>query len=255
MKERIQKVMAQCGVCSRRAAEEMIKAGRVQVNGRPIKLGDSMDPARDILNVDGVTIRPEKKRRLYYIMLNKPRGYVTTASDEKGRKTVMELLTGLDTRVYPVGRLDKDSEGLLLLTNDGEFANQIAHPSSGVSKLYRVTVRPRADEQQIEQLAVGVKLDDGSKTRPAGVRVVTEEEGRSVLEMSIKEGRNRQIRRMCEAVGLNVIRLKRSAIGPLKLGMLKSGQWRELSKSEINALRGSANKAARQNPTRGGKKG
>lgn len=245
MKERVQKVMAARGLCSRRAAEAMIRAGRVRVNGRPVGIGDSMDPLKDDLSVDGETVKSDKHAAKLYLMLNKPRGYLTTAKDERGRKTVMELLEGIDERVYPVGRLDKDSEGLLLLTNDGDFANKITHPGSGVAKLYRATVRPRASERQIEKLASGVTLDDGSRTMPASVRVVAEDEARSVLEISIREGKNRQIRRMCDAVGLSVARLRRNAVGPLKLGMLKPGAWRELTPMEVRALKASAAKATR----------
>lgn len=244
--ERIQKVMAANGLCSRRAAEAMIAAGRVRVNGRPVKLGDSMDPARDVVSIDGETVRFARSREEIYIMLNKPRGYLSTAKDERGRKTVMELVADVDARVYPVGRLDKDSEGLLLFTNDGAFANLMTHPGGGVAKLYRTTVRPRATEEQVTKLASGVTLDDGSRTMPASVRVVGEYEDRSVLEISIKEGKNRQIRRMCDAVKLEVARLRRSAVGPLKLGMLKPGQWRELTKAEVAALKGSAAKAKRK---------
>lgn len=237
--------MASRGICSRRAAEEMIKAGRVKVNGHPIKLGDSMDPLLDELSLDGQTVRKQKESPRVYIMLHKPRGYLTTASDERGRKTVMELLDGVNERVYPVGRLDKDSEGLLLMTNDGELAFRITHPTSGISKLYRATVRPRATEEQISKLASGVTLDDGSRTMPAMVRVVAEDEGRSVLEISIREGKNRQIRRMCQAVKLEVARLKRSSIGPLRLGMLKPGTWRPLTPAEVKALKNSIAKISK----------
>ncbi len=233
--ERIQKVMAARGLCSRRKAEEMIAAGRVLVNGRPVKLGDSMDPAHDMLTVDGQTLKPDRGQQVY-IMLYKPRGYLSTAKDDRGRRTVMELVADAPRRVYPVGRLDKDSEGLLIFTSDGDFANRLTHPKNGVSKLYRVTVRPRATEEQLTQLASGVRLDDGDVTQPATVRVVNEEAGRSVLEIVIREGKNRQIRRMCEAVGLSVARLRRSAVGPLKLGMLQPGQWRELTRTEVAAL-------------------
>lgn len=212
--QRIQKVLSDQGVCSRRAAEKLIDEGRVKVNGHPVTLGDKMDPDFDKVSIDGKNVRVVRKRQYIYLMLNKPRGYLTTASDERGRKTVMDLLTGLDRRVYPVGRLDKDSEGLLLLTDDGAFANLLTHPSGGVGKLYRVTVRPRATEEQVVQMASGVVLDDGVKTRPAVIHVVTDEPGRTVMEITLHEGRNRQIRRMCEAVGLEVIRLKRTAEGP-----------------------------------------
>lgn len=236
--ERIQKVMAQRGLCSRREAEAMIAAGRVRLDGRPVSLGDKMDPAKGLLTLDGETVGPAAGGHLY-IMLNKPRGYLSTVKDDRGRRTVMELVADAPRRVYPVGRLDKDSEGLLLFTSDGSFANRVTHPSGGVSKLYRVTVRPRASEEQVAWLASGVKLDDGEVTRPATVRVIGEDEGRSVLEMVIKEGKNRQIRRMCEAVGLTVARLRRSAVGPVRLGMLKPGQWRELTKAELNAIQNS----------------
>lgn len=248
--QRIQKVMSDQGVCSRRAAEQLIADGRVQVNGRPVTLGDKMDPDFDKLAIDGKTVKVLRKRKYTYIMLHKPRGYITTASDEHGRKTVMDLVTGVGRRVYPVGRLDKDSEGLLLMTDDGAFANMLTHPKNGVGKLYRVTVRPRATEDQLARLASGVVLDDGTKTQPVVIHVVTEETGtsdrpgRSVLEMTLHEGRNRQIRRMCEAVGLEVARLKRSAEGPVKLGMLRPGEWRELKKSEITALRNAAQNKA-----------
>ena len=147
--ERIQKIMAEQGLCSRRAAEQIIAEGRVKVNGHPVKVGDKMDPNRDVLHVDDERIYIQKNQQLYYLALYKPRGYVTTASDELGRKTVMELVSDIPARLYPVGRLDKDSEGLLLMTNDGAFAQAVTHPSGGISKLYRVTVQPRADESQI----------------------------------------------------------------------------------------------------------
>ncbi|MDY5008877.1 pseudouridine synthase [Candidatus Allofournierella merdipullorum] len=240
--ERIQKVMAEQGLCSRRAAEQIILEGRVKLNGHPVRLGDKMDVNHDVLMIDGERIRLVKKQEYHYLMLHKPRGFVTTTSDERGRKTVMDLLADYPVRVFPVGRLDKDSEGLLLLTNDGGFANLMMHPSHGVSKLYRVTVHPRADESQVVALSKGVTLDDGTVTQPAVVNVVVDEPGRTVLEMTIKEGKNRQIRRMCEAVGLEVVRLRRSAMGAVKLGMLQPGQYRELTKSEVAALRAAAQK-------------
>lgn len=237
---RIQKALADHGYFSRRAAEELIRAGRVKLNGRPVQLGDKMDVARDMLSVDGENIRFARKTEKVYYMLYKPRGYLTTTNDERGRKTVMELVRDIPGRVYPVGRLDKDSEGLLIFTNDGAFANLLTHPSHGVSKLYRVTVRPHATEEQIIRLTDGVTLDDGSTTLPAVIRVVADEAERTVLEMTIREGKNRQIRRMCEAVGLTVIRLRRSALGALKLGMLQPGQYRALTPTEVTALRTAA---------------
>ncbi len=246
--QRIQKVLSDQGICSRRAAERMIAEGRVKVNGRPVSLGDKMDPDFDKVSIDGKNQRIVRKRKYIYIMLHKPRGYITTASDERGRKTVMDLVADVGRRVYPVGRLDKDSEGLLLLTDDGAFANLLTHPSGGVGKLYRVTVRPRATEEQIVRMSSGVVLDDGVKTAPAVIHVAGDEPGRTVLEMTLFEGRNREIRRMCEAVGLEVIRLKRSAEGPVKLGMLPPGAWRELKRSEVTALRNAALKNGKGEP-------
>lgn len=246
--QRIQKVLSDQGICSRRAAERMIAEGRVKVNGRPVSLGDKMDPDFDKVSIDGKNQRIVRKRKYIYIMLHKPRGYITTASDERGRKTVMDLVADVGRRVYPVGRLDKDSEGLLLLTDDGAFANLLTHPSGGVGKLYRVTVRPRATEEQIVRMSSGVVLDDGVKTAPAVIHVAADEPGRTVLEMTLFEGRNREIRRMFEAVGLEVIRLKRSAEGPVKLGMLPPGAWRELKRSEVTALRNAALKNGKGEP-------
>lgn len=246
--QRIQKVLSDQGICSRRAAERMIAEGRVKVNGRPVSLGDKMDPDFDKVSIDGKNQRIVRKRKYIYIMLHKPRGYITTASDERGRKTVMDLVADVGRRVYPVGRLDKDSEGLLLLTDDGAFANLLTHPSGGVGKLYRVTVRPRATEEKIVRMSSGVVLDDGVKTAPAVIHVAADEPGRTVLEMTLFEGRNREIRRMCEAVGLEVIRLKRSAEGPVKLGMLPPGAWRELKRSEVTALRNAALKNGKGEP-------
>ena len=234
-KIRLQKLIAETGMCSRRKAEEYIKDGKVKVNGRVASIGDGAT-YDDVIMVDGQRVYLSKKRNKYYIMLNKPRGYVTTMSDELDRKCVTELLEGIDERVYPIGRLDKNSEGLLLFTNDGRFANNIMHPSKHISKTYRVTVRPAITEEQLVQLTDGVVID-GRKTLPANVNVITEEEGRVVLNIVIREGRNRQIRKMCEAVGLEVARLRRTAIGPVKLGMLKPGTYRELTAEELKALR------------------
>lgn len=240
-KVRIQKIIADSGLCSRRKAEELIEKGAVRVNGHPCKLGDKALPGKDIISVNGENITVEKKKRLYYIMLNKPRGYVTTTSDELGRKCVTELLQGVPERVYPIGRLDKDSEGLLLFTNDGGFANDIMHPSRHISKTYRVTVRPDITEQQLVELSAGVEID-GRKTKECSVVVLNKEPGRVVLQMTIFEGRNRQIRKMCEAVGLKVARLKRTSIGPLKLGMLKPSTYRELKPDELRAIRNAITK-------------
>ena len=169
-------------------------------------------------------------------MLNKPRGYVTTMSDELDRRNVSDLLVGIPERVYPIGRLDRNSEGLLLFTNDGAFANDIMHPSKHVTKTYRVTVRPDITDEQLVRLSEGVEID-GKMTLPCTINVLTKEPGRVVMQMVIREGRNRQIRKMCEAVGLEVARLKRTSIGPLKLGMLKPGEYRELMPDELRAIR------------------
>ena len=244
--QRIQKVLADQGICSRREAERLIAAGKVKVNGHPVTLGDKMDPDYDKVMIDGQTQRIVRKRQYTYIMLHKPRGYLTTRSDDRGRKTVMDLVSDVPAMLRPVGRLDKDSEGLLLMTNDGAFAQAVTHPSGGISKLYRVTVQPRADESQILKMSSGVVLDDGTKTMPCAINVVTDEPGRTVMEMTLKEGKNREIRRMCEAVGLEVVRLKRNAEGVVKLGMLKPGTYRELTKAEVNGLRAPAAKGRAQ---------
>ncbi|WP_028505124.1 pseudouridine synthase [Ruminococcus sp. FC2018] len=240
-KVRIQKIIADSGLCSRRKAEELIEKGQVKVNGHPCKLGDKALPGKDIISVGGENITVDNRRKLYYIMLHKPRGYVTTTSDELGRRCVTELLENIPERVYPIGRLDKDSEGLLLFTNDGGFANDMMHPSRHISKTYRVTVRPDISEQQLVQLAAGVEID-GRKTAECNVVVLDKQPGRVVLQMTIFEGRNRQIRKMCEAVGLEVARLKRTAVGPVKLGMLKPGTYRELKPDELRALRNAVTK-------------
>lgn len=235
-KVRLQKIIADSGICSRRKAEELIAQGRVKINGRPCKVGDKADPIKDIVSIDGERVVFERKKTYRYIMLTKPRGYVTTMSDELDRKCVTELLDGVDARVYPIGRLDKNSEGLLLFTNDGNFANEIMHPSKHVTKTYRVTVRPDVDDEVLVKLSEGVVID-GRKTLPCTVLVLDKQPGRTVLQMTISEGRNRQIRKMCEAVGLEVARLKRTAVGPIKLGMLKPGTWRDLKPEELRALR------------------
>ena len=218
-KIRIQKIIADSGYCSRRKAEELMSRGRVKLNGHPIKLGDKADH-NDIITIDGERVNIPKKKNFVYLMLNKPRGYVTTVSDELDRRCVMDLLDGVKERVYPIGRLDRNSEGLLLFTNDGEFANNIMHPSKHISKSYRVTVRPDISDEQLVKMSKGMEID-GRMTMPATVNVLTKQEGRVVMLITIKEGRNRQIRKRCEAVGLEVARLRRVSLGALKLGMLK----------------------------------
>lgn len=236
---RLQKFMAEQGVASRRKSEELILAGKVKVNGHVAQIGMKINPRKDLVTVGKQKLTNVKNRKMVYIMLNKPRGYVTTVSDELGRKTVMDLLPDFGVRIYPVGRLDKDSEGLLLLTNDGTFTNCMTHPSHEYAKVYRVTVRPSVDDNILYNLRNGIEID-GRVTAPCDVTVLTEEENRVVLEFVLHEGRNRQIRKMCESQGLEVARLKRISIGPIKLGMLKQGDYRELSEQDVKKLLRSA---------------
>ncbi len=232
---RLQKMLADCGVASRRKSEELIRAGSVKVNGVVAEIGDKVNPYKDKVLVNGRRVTASAKPKLRYIMLNKPRGYVTTMSDEKGRKCVADLMTEIEERVYPVGRLDRDSEGMLLFTNDGNFANTVMHPKKDIYKVYRVTVRPAVTDEMIDQFECGMMLD-GRMTKPCEVRVISRQEGRVVLEILLREGRNRQIRRMCELLGLEVARLRRTAIGQVKLGMLKKGDWRDLTAEEVKKL-------------------
>lgn len=231
---RLQKYLSQCAVASRRKSEELILAGKVKVNGKIADLGDKIDPKRDTVTVSGKKIVSSKKH--YYIMLHKPRGFITTMEDEMGRKCVAELVKDVGARVYPVGRLDRDSEGLLLMTNDGEFANHLTHPSKHVPKTYRVTVRPGVTEDQLFAFNEGIEID-GKKTAPADAHIIEKSENRVVLEVILHEGRNRQIRRMCVALGLEVARLKRTHIGSVKLGMLPQGKWRNLTEDEVHRLK------------------
>lgn len=233
MKERLQKLLSAAGVCSRRAAEGYITAGRVTVNGETALLGQQADPETDDIRVDGVPLGREPEA--VYLMLNKPRGYVTTVSDEQGRKTVMDLLTGVSTRVYPVGRLDRDSEGLLLLTNDGVLTHRLLHPSHEVSKEYRVTVSGPV-EHAAERLS-RVRDVVGLPIRPAEVRELSRKGNRAELSVIIHEGRNRQIRRMCAQCELEVLRLQRVREHCLELGTLPLGQWRYLTAEEIAGLK------------------
>ncbi len=237
-KIRLQKLIADCGIASRRKAEQLIAEGKVRVNGRVAEIGDKVDPAVDKVTVGSRKLVPQNSRRVY-IMLHKPRGFVTTMEDEMGRKCVAELVADVEQRVFPVGRLDRDSEGLLLMTNDGDFANRISHPRSHVSKTYRVTVRQQVTEDMLAKLSEGLMID-GQMTLPADVNLITKEENRCVMQITLYEGRNRQIRKMCEELGLEVIRLKRTAVGNVRLGMLKPGDWRDLSDDELRSLMASA---------------
>ena len=233
--ERLQKIIAECGVASRRKAEELIAGGFVKVNGRVAAIGAKADPRADVITVHGKKL--ERADEPIYLMLHKPRGYVTTMEDEKGRKCVASLVESVGARLYPVGRLDRESEGLLFMTNDGAFANAMMHPSAHVDKRYRVTVRRRLEDADLLPLREGMLLpDDPRKTLPAGAQIVTAEENRTVLEITLREGRNRQIRRMCEQLGWEVIRLRRVAIGSVKLGMLPVGQYRALTPKEVKEL-------------------
>ena len=236
---RLQKFMAEQGVASRRKSEDLIRAGKVKVNGHVAEIGMKINPRKDLVTVGKQKLTNVKNRKMVYVMLNKPRGYVTTVSDELGRKPVMDLLPDFGCRIYPVGRLDKDSEGLLLLTNDGSFTNCMTHPSHEYAKVYRVTVRPAVNDDILFNLRNGIEID-GRMTAPCEVTVLTEEENRVVLEFILHEGRNRQIRKMCESQGLEVARLKRISIGPVKLGMLKQGDYRELTEQDVKKLLRSA---------------
>lgn len=230
---RLQKYLSMCAVASRRKAEELIAQGKVKVNGKAAQIGDKISPKHDTVTVSGRKIVGSRKH--YYIMLHKPRGYITTMDDEMGRKCVAELVRDVGARVYPVGRLDKDSEGLLLMTNDGEFANHMTHPSKHIPKTYRVTVRPDVTEDMLTAFATGMEID-GRITAPADAHIIEKQDNRVVMEIVLYEGRNRQIRKMCESLGLEVARLKRTSMGSLKLGMLPPGKWRELKEDEVHKL-------------------
>ena len=237
MKERLQKILSAAGICSRRAAETYIEEGRVKVNGITANLGDSADLEQDEIVVNGRTIG-KKARRMVYIMLNKPRGYVTTLSDEADRKTVADLFQDVPERVYPVGRLDMHSEGLLLLTNDGQLAHSLMHPSHEVYKEYLVKLTP--DEEGLpspEKPLSGVIELDGERLLPAKCRLLTKTENGYIMTIAIRQGKNRQIRRMCAKCGYTVNSLKRVSEGDVKLGELSSGRWRYLTEAEVRYLK------------------
>lgn len=234
MKERLQKIISASGLMSRRAAEELIAAGKVSINGVTAALGDKAEAGVDQILVDGKAL-PSAGEKLY-IMLNKPRGYVTTLSDEKGRKNVTELIKELGTRLYPVGRLDMYSEGLLLMTNDGDFANRLMHPSHEIDKCYHTWVMGEDMGWAVELLRCPMEID-GYVTSPAEVDILELNGEEALLAITIHEGRNRQVRKMCEAAGLKVTRLMRVSEGGVELGTLKSGKWRRLTEEELDMLR------------------
>ncbi|MCW5206399.1 rRNA pseudouridine synthase [Desulfobulbus sp. F5] len=229
--ERLQKIIARAGICSRRTAEEYIAAGRVTVDGQTVtELGCKADPERAVITVDGKPLRQEEEK--VYLLLNKPPGYVTTLSDPQGRPIVSDLLPKLKERLFPVGRLDLDSEGALLMTNDGELANKILHPKFEIKKTYQATMRQLPSEAALQQLEQGIIID-GQKTWPARLRVLHQEKGSVVIEIIIHEGKKRQVRKMFQAVGHPVLRLKRTAYGGLLLGDLGKGRYRFLGKNDL----------------------
>jgi len=236
--ERLQKLLSMAGVASRRLSEDLIRQGRVTVNGAVItELGTKADPERDEVRVDGRRVRPQ--RRMRYILLNKPRGYVTTRHDPQGRPTVMDLLKSVHEYVYPVGRLDYDSEGLLLLTNDGDLAARLTHPRHEVERVYEARVRGVPDSHALDRLARGVVIDD-RRTAPARVELLETREDQAIVHIALHEGRQRQVRHMFEAVGHPVIRLRRVRLGPIADDNLTTGYWRELTPREIARLRRAA---------------
>jgi len=236
MADRLQKVMAAAGIASRRASEVLISAGRVTINGRVAELGDRVDPDVDVVEVDGDRVIVDTT--LHYLMLNKPRGVVSTTHDPEGRPTVMDLVN-LEERLYPVGRLDQDTEGLLLLTNDGELANRLLHPSFEVERIYLALVPGPVRRETLRRLTEGVELDDGL-ARPRRVRVAEEHRGKALLEVVMTEGRKHEVRRMLAAVGAPVERLARVAFGGVELGDLRQGKWRFLDRPEIAKLHAAA---------------
>lgn len=232
---RLQKYLAQCNIASRRSSEKLILEGRVKVNGKVVtELGTKVS-ASDIVEFDGQAVTEEKKK--YYIMLNKPEGFVTTASDEEGRSTVLDLVDDISARLYPVGRLDINTEGLLLLSNDGDFTLKVTHPKHKLSKVYRAVVSGIPNHFEIEKLERGVYID-GKKTAPAKAQLISADKSNALVELTIHEGRNRQVRKMFEAIGYKVIYLQRVAIGNVILGNLPLGKWRHLNPNEVKYLMG-----------------
>ena len=232
---KVQKYFSDCGVMSRRAAEEAIKKGLVRVNGEVVSEGERIIPGVDLVEYNGVPVIPSADKKTY-VLLNKPRGFVTTLSDEKGRRTVAELVASVGTRIYPVGRLDMDSDGLLLFTDDGELTNKLTHPRHEIPKIYHVTVSGKISREKIDALSSPMIID-GYKILPVKTRVIDEGVSSSTLEMTLYEGRNRQIRKMCQQQNLKITRLCRVAIGNIRLGSLALGKWRYLTPAEVAYLK------------------
>ena len=232
---RLQKYLSECGLLSRRAAEEAIERGLVKVNGALAPIGTKIDPDTDEVTYRGEVVKRQEEGTVV-VMLNKPRGVLTSMSDDRGRVCVSELVQDVGVRVFPCGRLDFDSKGLLLLTNDGELANQLTHPRHHIPKTYHVRIEGRIGQEEIDQLQKPIRLD-GYMTRPAEVSLVKTGAGYTVLSFTLHEGRNRQIRRLCAAAGLRVQQLQRVAIGPVSLGRLKTGMWKKLNYAQIEELR------------------
>ena len=231
---KLQKYVAETGLMSRRAAEKEIEAGNFAVNGVTASIGMRIDPDNDAVTYKGKSLVKKNDRKVY-IMLNKPKGVVTTMSDEKGRKSVADIVD-IGVRVYPVGRLDLNSEGLLLMTNDGDLTNAIAHPSGEIKKVYAVTLKGKVENEELDRLRAVRELD-GEKISPVGVELVSRNDQSSVVKFTLSEGKNREIRRICEAVGVYITKLKRISLGPIRLGDLKTGEYRELNSSELRALK------------------
>lgn len=243
---KLQKYVADCGLMSRRAAEREIEAGNFEVNGITASIGMRVDPQNDAVTYKGKSVTPDSGKKVY-IILNKPKGVVTTMSDEKGRKSVKDIVD-IGIRVYPVGRLDLNSEGLLLMTNDGELANSIMHPSGEIKKIYSVTVKGKIQNEELDRLRAVRELD-GERIAPVGVELVSRNDTESIVKFTLSEGKNREIRRICEQVGVFITRLRRTTLGPIQLGNLKTGEFRELTGNELRAL-----KNALSNPKKGDKK-
>lgn len=242
---RIQKFFTDCGILSRRAAEEEIKKGRVKVNGVIAEVGQKIDPARDRVEYRGQVIEATQKPRFTYVMLNKPRGYLSTVTDDRGRHTVTELVEDTGVRLYPVGRLDMDSEGLLLLTNDGELTNRLTHPKHEIPKIYHVKIRGTVTAEQVRALSAPMEID-GYRILPVKTELISVKDDTSVLRMTLFEGRNRQIRKMCESQSLDILRLCRVAIGDVKLGNLAPGKWRYLTRTQVDYLKGKTSQKGKE---------